>query len=751
MEENILQGVWPEWQIVRKIGKGSFGVVYEAVRRDHQIESRTAVKVISIPQDESEIESLRSEGLSADGTMTYLRGIVNDFVREIQLMESLKGVQNIVSVEDYKVVEKINRPGWDIYIRMELLTPFNTYIQTKHMNEREVIKLGCDICTALELCAKRNVIHRDIKPENIFVNSFGDFKLGDFGIARKLENVTGGLSQKGTYNYMAPEVERGRQYDETVDIYSLGMVLYRLMNRNRLPFLNTEQQLMNPNERMAALRRRMSGEPLPPPCDASPALAQIILCACDFDPKKRFASATAMKNALLNAAGYKGAAVGGGEQARRESQIQYGNRQIQEAGQGDAYRKKNPGTEQEETEKSKRAGKKKKSKIPMILASVLAVAVVGAAGIFTAVKFAGKNVSESVVAEREDDTGQDLSETADESKSDESLKVSEQTAAEEKSPAVMKLSDMTPVNASDGFTDAESTMDTLGNSYNGGNTLELHTYGSSAWGEYGYAEDRVTFAEYKIQNQYESMTGTAAVSDMTSDEKVGARLEFLGDDEILAYYDVERKTEPIKFKLDLSGVDVLKINLVYRSVDGTGDVYVLLADAELMEAAELTENSAAEDNREMEQEVIDLTDMKMTNGNDRITVIDDHTRNDVFGNIYSPANLLELETYGSSSWGNHGYAEDRAAFAEYHLGGEYSRLTGTIAVSDKMIDDVGAKLVILGDDTELVQYNITKKTEPVTVDLELTGISWLRIELRFYSDDGTGDVFVLLSDFELHR
>lgn len=49
MEENILQGVWPEWQIVRKIGKGSFGVVYEAVRRDHQIESRAAVKVISIP------------------------------------------------------------------------------------------------------------------------------------------------------------------------------------------------------------------------------------------------------------------------------------------------------------------------------------------------------------------------------------------------------------------------------------------------------------------------------------------------------------------------------------------------------------------------------------------------------------------------------------------------------------------------------------------------------------------------------
>ena len=173
---------------------------------------------------------------SAEGTMTYLRGIVSDFVREIQVMESLKGVQNIVNAEDYKVVEKGGRIGWDIYIRMELLTPFLTYIQVRPPDEKTVIRLGCDICTALELCAKQNVIHRDIKPENIFVNSFGDFKPEDFGIARNLENATGGLSQKGTYNYMAPEVQRGRQYDTTVDLYSLGMVLYRLMNRNRQPF-----------------------------------------------------------------------------------------------------------------------------------------------------------------------------------------------------------------------------------------------------------------------------------------------------------------------------------------------------------------------------------------------------------------------------------------------------------------------------------------------------------------------------------
>lgn len=300
MTNDFLSGIWPEWQIVRQIGRGPFGVVYEAVRRDRQLESRAAIKVISIPSDPSQVVSLRSKGLDINATKTYLQGIVNDLVSEIRLMESFKGVKNIVSVEDHRVVEKTNEIGWNIYIRMELLTPLNRYIGDRTLTEREIIKLGCDICTALELCAKRNVIHRDIKPENIFINQFGDFKLGDFGIARKLENLTGGVSQRGTYNYMAPEIVKGSQYDATTDLYSLGMILYQFMNKNRLPFLDTDRQLLDPNERVTAIRRRLDGNPLPPPCDASPNMAAAIICACSPDPTERFASATAMKNVLMS-------------------------------------------------------------------------------------------------------------------------------------------------------------------------------------------------------------------------------------------------------------------------------------------------------------------------------------------------------------------------------------------------------------------------------------------------------------------
>ena len=260
MSIDVLKQVWPEWQVEEKpLGKGSFGVVYQAVRREHNIESFAAIKIISIPVDSSEVDSLKTEGLDMDSTRIYFQEIVNDFISEIKLMESLKGIQNIVSVEDYKVVEKEGDIGWYIFIRMELLTPFNAFISDKKLTEEEVFKLGCDICTALEICNKCNIIHRDIKPENIFVNDFGYFKLGDFGIARKMENMTGGLSHKGTFNYMAPEVVNSREYDARADIYSLGIVLYRLLNGNRLPFLDTEKQLLNPNERRNAVDRRMRG------------------------------------------------------------------------------------------------------------------------------------------------------------------------------------------------------------------------------------------------------------------------------------------------------------------------------------------------------------------------------------------------------------------------------------------------------------------------------------------------------------
>jgi serine/threonine protein kinase len=377
MENDSLSNVWHEWQIVRKIGNGSYGNVYEAVRTDHSIKSRAAIKIINIPQDKSEIDSLCSEGMSIDATRTYLQKIVTDCVDEIQLMESFKGIQNIVSVEDYKVVERTDTIGWTLYIRMELLTPLTSYMCDKILPEREVARLGIDICTALEICAKCNVMHRDIKPENILINEFGNFKLGDFGVARRLDNLEGGLSKRGTYMYMAPEVEHGNNYDATVDIYSLGLVMYKLMNKNRMPFIDTESQLVNPNERNEANRRRLNGEQLLAPCDASSAMAQIILCACAPNPSDRFASATAMKNALKNT--YGDSYSSNEDELNETMKTQHCAKEISAQKQKRSQKKVNT------------FGEKKKLKVPIILVSAIVILVLAGVGVLAKTKIAGKN------------------------------------------------------------------------------------------------------------------------------------------------------------------------------------------------------------------------------------------------------------------------------------------------------------------------------------------------------------------------
>ena len=299
-------------------------------------------------------------------------------------MESFKGFQNIVSVEDYKVVERTDRVGWDIYIRMELLTPLNTYISDKTLSEREVIGLGCDICSALERCAQRKVIHRDIKPDNIFINEFGDYKLGDFGIARKLENMTSGLSQKGTYNYMAPEVEKGRSYDATVDIYSLGIVLYWLLNKRRLPFVSTEKKLLSPRDLVTANRRRLDGEPLPAPCNASPAMAEVILKACDPDPRKRFASAKEMKNALKTVAEGSNTAQNPLEET---VDVRHSAMRREQDGTISVHKAQGPSPAVINT-----FGERKKSSKPIIIAAIIAVVIMLGGGTFIVL---GNRVKES--------------------------------------------------------------------------------------------------------------------------------------------------------------------------------------------------------------------------------------------------------------------------------------------------------------------------------------------------------------------
>ncbi len=290
--------VFDKWKICRELGQGSYGTVYEIQREDFGGVYRAALKVITVPQSRTELQSVLDEGMTPPQAKQYFYSVVEDIGRECAIMSRLKGTGNIVSYEDHAVLRHPDGIGWDILIRMELLHPLLPYVYQHPMARRDIIKLGIDICKALELCQRYNIIHRDIKPENIFISDNGDYKLGDFGIARTIERTTSGLSKKGTYSYMAPEVYIGKKYGFSVDTYSLGLVLYRMLNKNRGPFLPQPPEAITYDNREQALARRVSGEPLPRPFYGEGRLGEIVLKACAFDPKDRYSSPQQLRQEL---------------------------------------------------------------------------------------------------------------------------------------------------------------------------------------------------------------------------------------------------------------------------------------------------------------------------------------------------------------------------------------------------------------------------------------------------------------------
>lgn len=288
--------IFDHWHIrgnVLGYGSGGKTAVFKLARSD-SYRGESALKVINLIEEYGNIHQLSD--IQRETYETARNTCSKKAEREVYLMDDLRGKTNIVDYLDHTFSdwEEEDRFGRDLLIRMELLTDLRSEIRTgKAFSESEIIKIGRDICTALKLCHNKNIIHRDVKPENIFFNTDGDYKLGDFGISRVLDACAGASAgtRVCTYEYCPLEQLTG-QYDKRVDIYSLGLVLYELSNKNRLPFASSAYASED------EVRLRFSGRNLPKPMDASPKLAEVILKACAHDPKQRYQTADAFLKAL---------------------------------------------------------------------------------------------------------------------------------------------------------------------------------------------------------------------------------------------------------------------------------------------------------------------------------------------------------------------------------------------------------------------------------------------------------------------
>lgn len=287
------KNIWPGWELKRLIGVGSRAEVYEIEREIFGRTEQAALKIISVPKDVGELQRLRS-GCSeqeAEETLLEQKHIV---INQYAMMRQMSGAANFVNCEDIRCLPHEGWPGWDICIKMELLTPLAAAVG-REFTEEDVIRLGTDLCRALSLCGRYGIVHRNLKPQNIFLSRNGEFKLGDFGLSGTSE---GRVTEGAAANFAAPEIVKREPYGRQADVCSLGLVMYWLLNERRLPFVPLPPAAPSAEEVEEAELRRVGGEELPAPKNGSGALQRIVLRACAADPARRYRDASDMLREL---------------------------------------------------------------------------------------------------------------------------------------------------------------------------------------------------------------------------------------------------------------------------------------------------------------------------------------------------------------------------------------------------------------------------------------------------------------------
>lgn len=312
----------PGWQLGEKLGEGGYGEVWRVVNREDQ--RQAALKIVRIPHDESERYALFGSGMSREETSAWLDERARESLDEIRSMRELSDVPEVVAIQDYGVLREKEPQRVTIWLRMELLESLDRYLYRRGaqtLGKEETIRMGLQLAAALKACEQYGILHRDIKPSNIFRDEQGNFRLGDFGVARQLEDGRSRtLSRRGTPRYMAPEIA-GARYGMAADLYSLGLVLYQQFNHGRLPFEPDWTQKLGAAEVEEAVGRRMAGERIPAPEECDDRVSQVILRALEADPHRRWPSAAAFGAALAETAGPEGNRGQEAEQKKETSSV----------------------------------------------------------------------------------------------------------------------------------------------------------------------------------------------------------------------------------------------------------------------------------------------------------------------------------------------------------------------------------------------------------------------------------------------
>jgi eukaryotic-like serine/threonine-protein kinase len=270
------------YRIVGVLGSGGMGDVFKAVRDDAQYHAEVAIKLMR-----ADVRSSLTE---------------QRFRTERQILAGLDH-RNIARLLDGGTAD-----GGMPYVVMELVAgePIDGWCDSRELPVRERVRLFLQVCAAVSYAHQHLIVHRDLKPNNILVTADGSVKLLDFGIAKLLEadadtavveaNATATTLRAMTLEYASPEQVSGGVVTTVSDVYSLGVVLYRLLT-GKSPYgvRTTDAQRMqeilsdSAPTRPSQVQRSVDGD-----------LDNILLMALRKEPQRRYGSVEQLANDLRN-------------------------------------------------------------------------------------------------------------------------------------------------------------------------------------------------------------------------------------------------------------------------------------------------------------------------------------------------------------------------------------------------------------------------------------------------------------------
>ncbi len=302
---NSLNPVFGEWYTDKQIGTGTDGKVFSIYREKYDGTKETSIlKIIRLGENRNERKTFNlneNEEVYEEEYDGEYEKIIRSIKKNIRSVRKSDDGKYFVKYEDVELRKASDGKGKLILIKLEECRSLTDILKELSFTLEETLRLGINICNSLIKCRSFGYIYPNLKPENILFDRSGRCKLGDFGTFSCLEPSKTSIAYKRTQYFMAPEVIRTGNVNCTVDTYSLGLILYMLTNRNRLPFMEPYPQNVTINSYNTATQMRVSGNEISRPALASEELWKIIRKACAFNINERYFTPNQMLSDLKNA------------------------------------------------------------------------------------------------------------------------------------------------------------------------------------------------------------------------------------------------------------------------------------------------------------------------------------------------------------------------------------------------------------------------------------------------------------------